>query len=144
MSKGALRSQSKARDPERRNRRIAQAGLASAAAAGIWERVRSKSCGENGKSRSRSKSRIRTGVPVVAANAEKYFDHGEEDYEDGRGADVDGNGYGAIGDDFDDGNEHAVRNDDATGDVGAVQALLSRWLDSSASALLLKNDGAGT
>jgi len=67
MSEGAPRSESKARDPEHRNRRIAQAGLASAAAAGIWERVRSKSRGKNGKSRSRSKSRIRTGVPIAAA-----------------------------------------------------------------------------
>lgn len=67
MSEGVLRSESKARDPEHRNRRIAQAGLASAAAAGIWERVRSKSRGKNGKSRSRSKSRIRTGVPIAAA-----------------------------------------------------------------------------
>jgi len=67
MSDGPPRSESKARDPEHRNRRIAQAGLASAAAAGIWERVRSKSRGKNGKSRSRSKSRIRTGVPIAAA-----------------------------------------------------------------------------
>lgn len=62
---GTRRSESKHRDPEHRNRRIAQAGLASAAAAGIWERVRSKSRG--GKSRSRSKSRIRQGVPIAAA-----------------------------------------------------------------------------
>ena len=55
----------KHRDPDHRNRRIAQAGLATAAAAGIWERVRSKSRG--GKDRERSKSRIRTGVPIAAA-----------------------------------------------------------------------------
>ncbi|KAK4887912.1 hypothetical protein LTR28_003192, partial [Elasticomyces elasticus] len=57
------RSESKRADPEQRNRRIAQAGLASAAAAGIWDRVRSRSRG--GKSRERS--RIRTGVPIAAA-----------------------------------------------------------------------------
>lgn len=51
------------RDPGHRNRRIAQAGLASAAAAGIWEKVRSRSRG----GRDRSKSRIRTGVPIAAA-----------------------------------------------------------------------------
>ncbi|KAK4613283.1 Pyruvate carboxylase [Fulvia fulva] len=50
------------RDPDHRNRRIAQAGLASAAAAGILERVRSKSRGGN-----RSKSRVRQGVPIAAA-----------------------------------------------------------------------------
>lgn len=77
--------------------------------------------------------------------AEKYFDNGEEDYQDGGGGgDEDGDWCGAIGEDFDDENEHAVRVDDATGDVGAVQALLSRWLHSSASALLLKNDEAVT
>jgi hypothetical protein len=67
MSEDVLRSESKARDPEHRNRRIAQAGLASAAVAGIFERVRSKSRGKNGNARSRSKSRIRTGVPIAAA-----------------------------------------------------------------------------
>jgi hypothetical protein len=78
-------------------------------------------------------------------NAEKYFDDGDEDYEDGGGGgDDDSDGYGAIGDDFDDGNDHAVGNDDATSDVSAVQALLSRWLDSSASALLLEDDEAVT
>ncbi|KXT04074.1 hypothetical protein AC578_4954 [Pseudocercospora eumusae] len=51
------------RDPGHRNRRIAQAGLASAAAAGIWEKVRSRSRG----GRDRSKSRLRTGVPIAAA-----------------------------------------------------------------------------
>lgn len=51
------------RNPDHRNRRIAQAGLASAAAAGIWEKVRSRSRG----GRERSKSRIRTGVPIAAA-----------------------------------------------------------------------------
>jgi hypothetical protein len=60
-----MREDDKHRDPDHRNRRIAQAGLASAAAAGIWERVRSKSRG--GKDRERSKSRIRTGVPIAAA-----------------------------------------------------------------------------
>ena len=62
-----LMDESKAQNPEHRNRRIAQAGLASAAAAGIWERVRSKSRGAKGRSRSRSKSKIRQGVPIAAA-----------------------------------------------------------------------------
>lgn len=57
------RGQSEHRDPEHRNRRIAQAGLASAAAAGIWEKVRSRSRG----GKARSKSRIRQGVPIAAA-----------------------------------------------------------------------------
>lgn len=56
-----IRTESEARNPDHRNRRIAQAGLASAAAAGIIERVRSKSRG------GRSKSRIKTGVPIAAA-----------------------------------------------------------------------------
>ena len=56
----------KHRDPDHRNKRIAQAGLASAAAAGIWEKVRSKSQG-GGKDRERSKSRVRQAVPVVGA-----------------------------------------------------------------------------
>ncbi|KYG48832.1 hypothetical protein M433DRAFT_21887 [Acidomyces richmondensis BFW] len=51
----------KALNPEHRNLRIAQAGLASAAAAGIWDRVRSKSRGR------RSKSRVKQGVPIAAA-----------------------------------------------------------------------------
>lgn len=55
-----IRPDSEARNPDHRNRRIAQAGLASAAAAGIIDRVRSKS-------RHRSKSRVRTGVPIAAA-----------------------------------------------------------------------------
>lgn len=53
----------RALDPDHRNRRIAQAGLASAAAAGIFDRVRSKSRG----GRERSKSRVRQGVPIAAA-----------------------------------------------------------------------------
>lgn len=57
------RGMSEHRDPEHRNRRIAQAGLASAAAAGIWEKVRSRSRG----GKDRSKSRIRQGVPIAAA-----------------------------------------------------------------------------
>ncbi len=56
------RSESEHCDPEHRNRRIAQAGLASAAA-GILDRVRSRS---RGGKRSRSKE-SRTGVPVAAA-----------------------------------------------------------------------------
>ena len=50
-----------AQNPDHRNRVMAQAGLASAAAAGIWDRYRSKSRG------GRSKSRIRQGVPIAAA-----------------------------------------------------------------------------
>ncbi|KAK5114533.1 hypothetical protein LTR62_002468 [Meristemomyces frigidus] len=55
----------RALNPEHRNRRIAQAGLASAAAAGLWERVRSKSRGAGG--RDRSKSKVRQAIPVVAS-----------------------------------------------------------------------------
>ncbi|KAK4955039.1 hypothetical protein LTR10_007231 [Elasticomyces elasticus] len=51
----------RALDPEHRNRRMAQAGLASAAAAGIWDRVRSKSRG------GRSQSRVKQAVPIVAS-----------------------------------------------------------------------------
>jgi hypothetical protein len=53
----------RALDPDHRNRRMAQVGLASAAAAGIAERIRSKSRG----GRSRSKSRVRQAVPIVAS-----------------------------------------------------------------------------
>lgn len=52
-----------AMNPKHRNKKIAQAGLASAAAAGIWEKVRSRSRG----GRSRSKSRVRQGAPIAAA-----------------------------------------------------------------------------
>ena len=52
-----------AANPDHRNKVIAGTGLASAAAAGLWQRVRSKSRGGH----SRSKSRIRQGVPVAAA-----------------------------------------------------------------------------
>lgn len=48
-------------NPDHRNRRIAQAGLASAAAAGIWERMRSKS------RKGGERSRVRQGVPIAAA-----------------------------------------------------------------------------
>ncbi|KAK1050734.1 hypothetical protein LTR74_016958 [Friedmanniomyces endolithicus] len=51
----------RALDPEHRNRRMAQAGLATAAAAGIWDRVRSKSRG------GRSQSRVKQAVPIVAS-----------------------------------------------------------------------------
>lgn len=53
-----------ARNPQHRNTKIAQAGLAGAAVAGLVERARSKSKGRN---RSRSKSRIRQGIPIAAA-----------------------------------------------------------------------------
>ena len=52
-----------ARDPNHRNTRMAQAGLAGAAIAGLVERARSKSRG----GRSRSQSRIRQGIPIAAA-----------------------------------------------------------------------------
>lgn len=58
----SLSPDGKATDPKHRNRRIAQAGLAGAALAGIADHQRNKSRG-----RSRSKSRIREGVPIVAA-----------------------------------------------------------------------------
>lgn len=54
-------------DPGHRKQRIAQAGLATAAAAGLIQRLRSRSRGAKGKERSRSKSRIRAGVPIAAA-----------------------------------------------------------------------------
>ena len=52
-----------ARNPSHRNKKIAQAGLAGAAVAGLVERARSKSRG----GRDRSKSRIRQGIPIAAA-----------------------------------------------------------------------------
>lgn len=54
-----------ARNPAHRNKKIAQAGLAGAAVAGLVERARSKSRDRRGKSR--SKSRVRTGLPIAAA-----------------------------------------------------------------------------
>ncbi|KAL8728323.1 MAG: hypothetical protein Q9166_005466 [cf. Caloplaca sp. 2 TL-2023] len=54
-----------ARDPAHRNKKIAQAGLAGAAVAGLVERARSKS--RSGRGKSRSKSRVRTGLPIAAA-----------------------------------------------------------------------------
>jgi len=51
------------RDPNHRNTRMAQAGLAGAAIAGLVDRARSKSRG----GRSRSQSRIRQGIPIAAA-----------------------------------------------------------------------------
>lgn len=59
----SVRPGSEHRSPDHRNRRIAQAGLASAAAAGIWDRVRSRSRPGG----ARSKSRVRTGAPIVGA-----------------------------------------------------------------------------
>lgn len=53
-----------ARNPSHRNKKIAQAGLAGAAVAGLVERARSKSRG--GGKRDRSKSRIRQGLPIAA------------------------------------------------------------------------------
>ena len=53
-----------ARNPAHRNKKIAQAGLAGAAVAGLVERARSKSRG--GGKRERSKSRIRQGIPIAA------------------------------------------------------------------------------
>ena len=54
------------RNPAHRNKKIAQAGLAGAAVAGLVERARSKSRGPQ-KGRERSKSRVRTGLPIAAA-----------------------------------------------------------------------------
>ncbi|KAI9696296.1 MAG: hypothetical protein M1820_008219 [Bogoriella megaspora] len=51
-------------DPKHRNRRVAQAGLATAAVAGLVERARSKSRQRKGE---RSRSRIRQGIPIAAA-----------------------------------------------------------------------------
>lgn len=51
------------RDPKHRNTRMAQAGLAGAAIAGLVERARSKSR----SGRSRSQSRVRQGIPIAAA-----------------------------------------------------------------------------
>lgn len=53
-----------ARNASHRNKKIAQAGLAGAAVAGLVERARSKSRG--GGKRDRSKSRIRQGLPIAA------------------------------------------------------------------------------
>ena len=55
------------RNPAHRNKKIAQAGLAGAAVAGLVERARSKSRGPDKKGRERSKSRVRTGLPIAAA-----------------------------------------------------------------------------
>jgi hypothetical protein len=62
--RGRSRSTSKHLDPEHRNNRAAQVGLASAAVAGLAARRRSKSRKREGK---RSPSRIRQGVPIAAA-----------------------------------------------------------------------------
>ncbi|KAL9137202.1 MAG: hypothetical protein Q9175_001596 [Cornicularia normoerica] len=53
-----------ARNASHRNKKIAQAGLAGAAVAGLVERARSKSRG--GGKRDRSKSRLRQGLPIAA------------------------------------------------------------------------------
>jgi hypothetical protein len=53
-----------AHNPEHRNRKAAQVGLASAAVAGLVERHRSKSRNRKGE---RSHSRIRQGIPIAAA-----------------------------------------------------------------------------
>lgn len=53
-----------ARNPAHRKKKIAQAGLASAAVAGLVERARSKS---RSRGKSRSKSRIRQGLEVAGA-----------------------------------------------------------------------------
>lgn len=58
-----IRTEGKHTDPDHRNRRVAQAGLVGAALAGLAERARSRSRG----GRSKSRSRIRQGVPIVAA-----------------------------------------------------------------------------
>ena len=61
----SLPPEDKHADPQHRKSRIAQAGLASAAVAGLVERARSKSRQRKGDNRSRS--RIRQGVPIAAA-----------------------------------------------------------------------------
>jgi Domain of unknwon function (DUF3824) len=53
-----------ARNPNHRNKRIAEAGAAGAVVAGLIERARSKSRKRDGE---RSRSRIRTGLPIAAA-----------------------------------------------------------------------------
>ncbi|KAF1963601.1 hypothetical protein CC80DRAFT_498750 [Byssothecium circinans] len=53
-------------DPEHRNRKVAQVGLASAAVAGLVEHQRNKSRGRKG---GRSRSRVRQGIPIAAAGA---------------------------------------------------------------------------
>ncbi|KAJ9192818.1 hypothetical protein DTO164E3_8169 [Paecilomyces variotii] len=55
-----------ARNPAHRNKRMAEAGLAGAAVAGLIERHRSKSRSRRGE-RSRSRSKIRQALPVIAA-----------------------------------------------------------------------------
>lgn len=55
-----------ARSSSHRNKRMAEAGLAGAAVAGLIEKARSRSRSRNGE-RSRSRSRIRKSLPVVAA-----------------------------------------------------------------------------
>lgn len=61
---GRSRSRSKHTDPEHRNRRASQVGLATAAVAGVVSHRRSKSRKREGK---RSPSRVRQGVPIAAA-----------------------------------------------------------------------------
>ena len=53
-----------ARNPSHRNKRIAEAGVAGAAVAGLIERARSKSRKRDGE---RSRSKLRTGLPIAAA-----------------------------------------------------------------------------
>ncbi|KAE9966547.1 hypothetical protein BLS_006937 [Venturia inaequalis] len=60
-SRSRARSESRHMDPEHRNRKLAQAGLVGAAAAGLAEHVRNRSRG------GRSKSRVREGAPIVGA-----------------------------------------------------------------------------
>jgi hypothetical protein len=57
-----LKEETKHADPEHRNRRIAQAGLVSAAVGAAFERYRSKSRGGH-----RSKSRVKQAIPIVAS-----------------------------------------------------------------------------
>ena len=62
---GSEVSANDARNPSHRNKRMAEAGLAGAAVAGLIERARSKSRKGDGKERSRS--RVRTALPIAAA-----------------------------------------------------------------------------
>ncbi|KKA17989.1 hypothetical protein T310_8063, partial [Rasamsonia emersonii CBS 393.64] len=63
---GSVSSGDDARSSSHRNKRMAEAGLAGAAVAGLIEKARSRSRSRKGE-RSRSRSRIRKSLPIVAA-----------------------------------------------------------------------------
>lgn len=64
--RGSVSSGDDARSSSHRNKRMAEAGLAGAAVAGLIEKARSRSRSRKGE-RSRSRSRIRKSLPIVAA-----------------------------------------------------------------------------